>query len=676
LLLTAIPIANVVQYRSNSLAVLIWGASLSIFVVAVGLYLFIPPTTPLDGQQRAERLRWILLLTAGGVGALTALLGLVLPFCSLPMAMTDYVEIFKGGPKEWRDPKNTWPIVRCVGAVIGGLVLMFVGLQLARPVQRTSMNMRRWLYGYNAVLSSLLLLFILALVNLLPYTGVKPFTWAMEATDWTADRLFTLQPATKNMLAEIKEPIKVYVIMREGALSTRQTETLMNNCRAVNPQLSWEELSPDQNPLEFDKLRLQYSLPERFGLLIVYGTPPNPRHQFIESKDLFASSATGDPESSFDFKGEQALVKALTQLTSTEAQGVVYFTQGYGELDFNEQGRRRIDAGAGLVQDELSKINYQPKALALSVKTTSIPEDADILVIAGPREEYPANVLKALRAFLGGEHRKDNKKGKLMVLLDVAINKGQMVHTGLEPLLAEYGVKVNDNRLMSAVQAVARLRSGRDPNPLPLGVVADRRSTSPVARTFSSGDRPTQFTFYDARSLEALSRPGGRYTVENLVVTLSQQTGVWIETDLKANPTALALELLRDQEKLVKRLTDDPVVVGVAVTEGKTPPPMPGHPPLPNTEGEPRLIVFGDASWASNAILYQATPDNFALFSSCLAWLSGRHDIGEQIPASTRNMYRLKLAPGESWGLVLLPGALMLFGVVALGFGVWVVRRR
>jgi hypothetical protein len=264
-----ISVANLILYRDKSLAVLVWGILLTTFLGIMTLYSFVTinPQKPL--LSRAERLRWIFLMTAGGVGALTALLGLILPFCTTPMAQTNYPEIFMGGPKAWRS--NGWAVGRCVGALIGGLVLMFVGLQLARSVQRTSMSMRRWLYGYNAILSGLLLLFILILINLLPYTGVKPFSYAMEASDWTAAQMYTIQPATKNLLAELKEPFKVYVLIPSGSLLSRDIDTLMNSCRGVNPLFSWEQLSRDRNRNEVERLVQKYQLPEPLGLLAVYG---------------------------------------------------------------------------------------------------------------------------------------------------------------------------------------------------------------------------------------------------------------------------------------------------------------------------------------------------------------------------------------------------------------------
>ena len=69
-------------------------------------------------------------------------------------------------------------------------------------------------------------------------------------------------------------------------------------------------------------------------------------------------------------------------------------------------------------------------------------------------------------------------------------------------------------------------------------------------------------------------------------------------------------------------------------------------------------------------------PFNFNLFASCLSWLVERADIGTRIPTTQHDIYRLKAPPGSEWRLLLLPGFLMVLGVLALGVGVWVVRRR
>ena len=128
----------------------------------------------------------------------------------------------------------------------------------------------------------------------------------------------------------------------------------------------------------------------------------------------------------------------------------------------------------------------------MTPSTDKIPEDADIVAIARPRQEVPAKFLSALRDYLKGVNRKDNKKGKLIVLFDVVQRggKGAMVRTGLEALVAEYGVRVSDNRVLNP--------SIRE-DPLILNVMCVEHSKNPIAQAFSpESEAPTQFLFYKA----------------------------------------------------------------------------------------------------------------------------------------------------------------------------------
>jgi hypothetical protein len=246
-LAAAIPIANFWLYRWNAPAVLIWGAALSAFLLIVGAFAAAPRLGPVDLRTEADRLRIHLLTLAGGAGFATALLGLLLPFTEA------YREVFSGGLKVWRE--NPWALARCGAAVFGGLLLMFAGLQLARSFERTRTNLRRLLYGYNAVLGSLLLLFVLGLLNVLAYVQLKPFSYLSRVYDWTSSGLYTLSDQNRNFLAnELKEPVEVIVLLERGDPLASEMETLLNNCRAVSPLITWRTLSRDINRTEVGNL--------------------------------------------------------------------------------------------------------------------------------------------------------------------------------------------------------------------------------------------------------------------------------------------------------------------------------------------------------------------------------------------------------------------------------------
>jgi hypothetical protein len=669
--LAAIPIVNVALYRWDSRLVFIWGVALTVFAFGVGLWNLLAQTGD-NVRERGDRLRLMVLIVLGGVGLLTALLGLLLPFSSSPYSVTDYSEIFRGGVAKWRERANAWALARCGAALLGGLILMFLGLLQARAFERTNPSLRRILYGYNAVLTSLLLILIVVLINLLPYSGVRPFSYAKEPVDWTRTGVHTLHPATKNVLAKLAQPVKVYVLGSSGERVMFEMGSLLEKCRDIDPQLNWEQLSRDRNRGAMQELIDRYQIPDSEGVLVVYGTSPNTVHDFIKASDLSEMKMGAEPGQRFVFKGESALLNSLTFLASGKSKAVVYFTQGSGELDFKSTAANQLDVGIGTLVEDLNRVNYQTRELTVTPDSDQIPDDADIVVVARPREEMPAKFVSALRDYLKGTKRKDNKKGKLMVLFDVVQRggKGPMARTGLEALVAEYGVRVGDNRL---------LNPSRPREPLRVEVIANPLSKNPIAQAFSNeAEGWTPFLFYAARTVEPVAANPRNPTpapAETLIIAHPTRRYL-IDTDLNASPTALVTELLRmPVEQARPKLTEQPPSLAVTVTEGKAAAPIPNHEFL-GKEGQPRMIVFGDASWISNLLEQQIAPSHFNLFASCLSWLAERGDIGERLPPTQHDLYRIKAAPGSEWRIVVLPSVLMIVGALALGVGVWVVRRR
>ncbi|MGH7224077.1 MAG: Gldg family protein, partial [Gemmataceae bacterium] len=595
LALLAIPVTNLSLYRLGSLVFLTWGAALSLLVLGVGLYyLLMEPARTLRAE--ADRLRILTLVVLGGAGLLAALLGLVLPFCTRPFTITDYGSIFAGGVRKWRERENVGPLIRCAAALIGGLVLMFLGLIQARAFERTSPNLRRLLYGYNAVLSSLLLILIMVLVNLLPYAGVWPFSYANEAIDWTRTGLHSMHEATINVVAGLKQPVKVYALGSSGDPIMTDMTDMLERCRSLNPQyFSWEQLSRDRNLTDVRDLIRKYNVADSQGVLVVYGNENKEISEFIRRKDLYKDTSVGRSPR-YEFKGENVLLNALTYLSADRSRATVYFTQGNGELDFKDRGANEVDGGMGQLMEELGRINYETRELNVAAATDKVPDDADIVVVARPAQTVPEKFVKALRDYLHGTGRKDGKKGKLIVLFDVVIEsgKGTMVRTGLEKLVNEYGVRVNDNQLV-AVRPTLR-------DYLLIQGVPPWRGSNALAKAFANEKAGTRslFVFYKARTVESSRRspPGAPPSnqPDPLILPLADQLCV-VQKDLSARPSALMTELHRNPNQIPELLNRSPLALAIA--EGKTPAPFPGH-EFAAKEGQPRLLVFGDASWISN----------------------------------------------------------------------------
>ena len=101
----------------------VW-CSLTTIIIGVGAVLAAP------GRKlgQVETLRLLFLILGGIIGILTAVLGLSLPFTAA------YAPIFTGGVEAWRKQPLRLYIVAL--ALVGGLGLTFLSLQLSRGVER------------------------------------------------------------------------------------------------------------------------------------------------------------------------------------------------------------------------------------------------------------------------------------------------------------------------------------------------------------------------------------------------------------------------------------------------------------------------------------------------------------------------------------------------------------
>jgi hypothetical protein len=579
---------------------------------------------------------------------------------------------FSGKVETWQSLER-WQAPAAVVAELVGLGIMFASLSLARTQERTSPVLRRLVYGYNTVLTGLLLLAVLVVINIMAYMYL-PTDW-----DLTAASLHSISPRSKNILEGLDKPVKVYVLMtsREDR-AFPDVQNLLTKCQDVTNKLQVEYVSRDRNPQRMGELSRNYQLVETEGVLVVYGSEPAETHQFIKSQDLAEISPARRPDDMprYVFNGEDALMTAIVSLEEGK-KPVVYFTQGHGELDINDTiPRKRPDEGAGLLRDRLQKGNYDVKGLIFSpigtgkatnniVTAKEVPEDASVVVIAGPREKFPPEDLAALRNYMKPPDPK-KPKGKLVVLMDVVASRsdGKMVQTGLESWLGEFNVEVGNTRIMTPTRLPSYIRVTAN---------ARLRQTNPVASAFS-GDILPLYNVRSVRSRGATPGPGSSdFQANPLLVAIEPY---WLEDDLQTEPSKLLNDYFQNRvQELRAKVSQDPLPVAVAVSEASPDEMFDPHRSLKQApDQKPRLIVMGDATFISNINMEQNETAGYDLFASCLAWLREKPNfIG--IEPKKRDVYLLSTSTNVT-RMIFLPSILMILGVVGLGLGVWVVRRR
>lgn len=137
------------------------------------------------------------------------------------------------------------------------------------------------------------------------------------------------------------------------------------------------------------------------------------------------------------FRGEEIITRAILEVAGKpQLKRVAYFTRGHGE---SSPADVNAEKGYSELRRLLEDKNLQVSTIDLSV-SESIPKDAKLLIIAGPRATFQDKEVSLMRNFL------NQNDGSLLVALD-PIESLAMVDRpafGLRPLFKEWGLRCHD----------------------------------------------------------------------------------------------------------------------------------------------------------------------------------------------------------------------------------------
>jgi hypothetical protein len=489
-----------------------------------------------------------------------------------------------------------------------------------------------------------------ALLVIVNYLG-----WKYHARlDWTETGFYELSEQTENVLAGLDRDVEVVVFMAPGGQLYEHVRELLRRYEATSPRITVRWLDPERNPAEVQRLVDQYGVTTRS---VVFTSGEQRRAvpaDDLQELDFSSAQLGGQPEVSA-FKGERLFTDALVDLTREEVPRVL-FTTGHGELSLDGAAGRGL---AGLM-DVLGRDNFGLEEWS-SREAEAVPEDADLVVIAGPTSAFLPGEIELLDSYL-------TSGGRLIVLIDPVFAPGAgggLVETGLEDWLAGYGVELGSDLVLDPVNRVV----GYGPETF----VVDDYTAHPV--TGSLGERGIPAIVSVARSVGSGTVPDGVSVVELL------RTGrdAWGETDFDSVGEAAA----GDGEPA------GPLPLAVAV-EGSgpedeapgEPEPRSGSGPDAETGAPPdgesesagmRLAVLGDSDLAAGLLVSNPGLGNSALLNNLFNWMVERRSL-LGIPPKRPEQVRLSMTPNElRWSVL---GVTLILPGLAVIFGLWVWRRR
>ena len=492
---------------------------------------------------------------------------------------------------------------------VGGLVCLLVFIlsqwrEIARAFAGRSARI-----GTISTASVLVVLGILATINYISSREHK--RW-----DLTASGQFTLSPQSIKVLQNLDAPLKLTVFAKDDGFG--QYRDRLREYAYVSKKVSVEYVDPDKKPGLANQKKIQS-----------YGTVA------IEYKDRI-ERVVGS--------AEQDLTNGIIKVV-TGKESKVYFTQGHGEKDTGASER----TGYASIAAQLLRDNYKVERLPLA-QQGSVPDDASVVVVAGPRVDLLAGEVEALKAYLA-------KGGKLMLLVDPPDKADDPPLTNVMALAHEWAIEIGANVVVD-VSGVGRL-IGTD-------------ATVPVAVNYPSHpivkDMDLLTAYPLARSVLPVSGGvGGRFS-QSFVETSAQS---WAEVDLKAVVTGGKVAF--DDGKGDKK---GPISIAAAVSAPVASPAAGDKAPAEKgadetQKPESRVVVFGDSDFASNQML--GVSGNRDLFMNAVSWLAQQENLIAIRPKEAEDR-RVTMTASQQLRVLIL--ALLVIPAVVFGSGVYSWWRR
>jgi ABC-type uncharacterized transport system involved in gliding motility auxiliary subunit len=373
----------------------------------------------------------------------------------------------------------------------------------------------------------------------------------------------------------------------------------------------------DRYAYESDRFAVEYADPnERPGLVEQYGLRPE---QLETGVVRVAIGADAVEITELD---EKSVTNAIVKLTRT-GEKVVYFLEGHGERAIEKEPGEAVD-GFARAATALRNENYRVEALLLAA-AGEVPEDADVVVAAGPTRPLLDVERVALERYMA-------RGGALLAMVD------PRSRSDLVEMLAEWGVELGDDVVVDRSLAVF----GRAISPF-------AGSYDPVHEITRDMREPT--LFHEVRSATRSSQVD-----EDLTEIVFTGDMSWAERNLAK----------LDAEGAVAMDEDDlPGPVSVAVAGRPRVAHVDENGDLEEGDAKPRLVVFGDADFASNELLL--TYRNQDLFVNSVNWLMGDVEAISIRPNRSRaSRFQLTQAQFQtirSLSLFVLPEAIAVLGV-------------
>ncbi len=283
-------------------------------------------------------------------------------------------------------------------------------------------NSRKFKGGAYTTVVSLLVIVILIVVNLL-------VSAVSETKDLTSMGTYSLAKETKQYLKGLSTDVNMYYVTENG-----EENLLFTSLAELFAKESDHIMLSYKDPVQYPQFVYQYNnMGEIHNNSIILENASNPeRYTYIDYEDMliYVVDTTGLTAAKRlqGYDAEMEIVKGLLRVTGDDFKEVYFATgHGEGETALTNDGALPENV-ANLLELNQCRIHY------IDLTRKPIPDDCDLLVIAGPGKDLTEEESEGIKAYM-------TAGGDVMIFLCVDYN-----NTGypqLSALLDYYGMTLN-----------------------------------------------------------------------------------------------------------------------------------------------------------------------------------------------------------------------------------------
>ncbi len=461
--------------------------------------------------------------------------------------------------------------------------------------------------GYASVMTAIVVVAVIVINLIVGSFNIK--------FDLTKNGLYTLSDDTVTLVENLKEDVNIYSLYAEGEELSMVTE-ILDRYASLSKHIKVTNVDP-------------YTDPAFTSRYTKNGQQPTVGDLVVETSETFSVIPQEQiTDISVDSTSQTAYIKGLkveSVLTGTIRQ----LTNGAAETIYELSGHGETPLGDGLKQ-EMTYGGFTVESLDL-IKTQTIPDDCEILVINGLSTDLSQNEASQIKTFL-------ENGGKAFISLTI---KAQQT-PNFDSLLAYYGI-ADSGRIVIEGSANYALDNN------PLYILPQLNSDSNVCKSLINAGT----NVFTPASVQIERLDTNRSTVD-------------IEALASSSQYAYSKNIYSMNSGGVQQASDDPtgpldVVVSITDVDNN------------GTENGTKLVVAGTPMLLEDDVNSMVNGGNFAFVMNSFDFLNGTETIGRSKSIGAEEY--LNLTQGKGIIIIIISVIVIPLAILLAGLTVFIRRK-